>query len=374
MTLKFKTGWRCLVQRLSSLSRTWRLALCACLLATVYWAAIASDLYISEARVVVERSDGVGSGAPDFSSLLIGNSAPQDLLLLREYLLSTDMLAKLDARLKLRAHYADRHRDPLSRMWPQDASMERFHDYYLRRISVEYDDFSRMLVINAEAYSPAMAKALTADLVSEGERFMNDMTHRIAGEQVVYIERQVHDLGERLNGARQALLAYQNANGLVSARGEVETLSTVVAAAEGNLAQLNVKRNALTEIFTPQSPAIRQLDAEIAAVQDQIAVQRKRMVSAQGSGLNRVAEEQERLQAAAAFALDIYKTALGALERARIEATRKLKNVAVVQSPTLPEYPLRPRRLYNIAVFIFATLMLAAAVHLLSAIIEDHRD
>jgi capsular polysaccharide transport system permease protein len=363
------------MKKILKASRLWQLAAGACVLAVLYWGLIASDRYVSEAKVVVERSDAIGADASNFTSLLIGNTAPQDLLLLREYLLSVDMLKKLEADLKLREHYSDYRRDPLSRLWFSDASLERFHHHYLQRVSVEYDDFSRVLVIEAQAYTPEMAQAIARTLVSEGERFMNEMTHRIAGEQVVYIEKQVQAQGERVKAARQDLLAYQNANGLVSPRGDVESLSSVVAAGEGELADLKVKRAALKDVFTPQSPAIQQIDAQIDAIEKQIGAQRARMVSHKGKGgLNRVVEEHERLQAAAEFAQDIYKTALSALEKARIEATRKLKNVAVVQSPTTPEYPLEPRRLYSIAVFVLMTLMLAGVVQLLGAIVKDHRD
>ena len=43
-------------------------------------------------------------------------------------------------------------------------------------------------------------------------------------------------------------------------------------------------------------------------------------------------------------------------------------------SATLPEYPLRPRRLYNIATFLIGALLLAGLIHLLVAIVRDHRD
>jgi capsular polysaccharide transport system permease protein len=285
------------------------------------------------------------------------------------------MLRTLDARLHLRQHYADADHDLLSRLWPADASAERFHDYYLRRVSVVMDDYSRVLVIQVQAYTPAMAQAIAAELVAQGEDFMNEINHRIASEQVVFIEQQVNSQGERMLKARQALLAYQNAHGLVSPRAEVQNLSGVVAEAEGRLATLEVRRRAQAEIFTSASPVMQSLDAEIAAVRREIEGQRARMVSGRGgAGLNRSVEEQERLQAVAEFSTDVYKTALVALEKARIEATRKLKNVAVVQSPALPEYPLEPRRLYNIVVFVLMTLMLAGVVRLLGAIVRDHRD
>lgn len=355
-------------------SRLWQAAAALCVLAALYWGLIASDRYVSEAKVVVERSDAIGANTSDFASMLIGNTAPQDLLLLREYLLSVDMLQLLDAKLNLREHYSSAG-DPLSRMWFRDASLERFHAHYLQRVSVDYDDYSRVLVIQAQAYTPEMAHDIAQTMVREGERFMNEMTHRIASDQVIYIEKQVETQGQRAKEARQALLAYQNANGLVSPRGDIESLSSVVASAEAELAELKVRRASLKDVFTPQSSTIVQIDARIAAVEREIDAQRNRMVSTKGKrGLNRVIEEQERLQLAAEFSQDLYKTALSALEKARIEATRKLKNVAVVQQPTTPEFPLQPRRIYNIVVFVLMTLMLFGVIQLLRAIVKDHRD
>jgi hypothetical protein len=74
------------------------------------------------------------------------------------------------------------------------------------------------------------------------------------------------------------------------------------------------------------------------------------------------------------FMQEAYKSALIGLEKGRVEATRILKKVLVLQSATLPEYPLRPRRLYNIATFLIGALLLAGLIHLLVAIVRDHRD
>jgi capsular polysaccharide transport system permease protein len=355
-------------------SRLWQAAILLCLIATVYWSLMASDRFVSTANVVVQRSDAGTSANADFMSLLINNSAPQDLLLLRKYLLSADMLEKLDRMLHLREHFSDPKRDVLSRLWPANASRERFYDYYGERVSVEYDEYAHVLTIQAQAYTPEMAQKIAQTLVAEGERFMNEMSHRIAAEQVVFIEEQVRLQSKRVNEARQALVSFQNANGLVSARGTVESLSGVVATAEAQLAELNVKRDAIRDVFTAQSPAAQDLDNQIAALRREIAKQRARMASPDGKSLNSVVEEQERLQSAVGFAEDVYKTALSALEKERIEAMRKIKNVAIVQAPTLPEYPMQPRRLYNIAVFWLIAMMVAAVLHLLRAIVRDHRD
>jgi capsular polysaccharide transport system permease protein len=90
--------------------------------------------------------------------------------------------------------------------------------------------------------------------------------------------------------------------------------------------------------------------------------------------LNRTVEEFQRLQLAADFAMEVYKTALVSLEKGRVEATRTIKKVSVLQAPGLPQYPMEPRRLYLIVVFVLSALLLAGIVHLIAAIIRDHKD
>ena len=119
-----------------------------------------------------------------------------------------------------------------------------------------------------------------------------------------------------------------------------------------------------------------QINAEVQAVQQQLQAERSRLASPKGNGktLNRIAEEYDRLLLDAGFQQDVYRTALAALERARIDASRLLKKVSIVQAPTRPEYSLEPARLYSIAVFLIATLVVAGILHVLLDIIREHRD
>jgi len=345
------------------------------LLAVFYWGIVASDRYVSEAHVVIQKTDLAGGQGADFSSL-IGNVGGNhsDQLLLRDYLLSVDMLKKLDSRLNLRAHYSDWHRDPLSRMWFSDAPMEKFHQYYLSRVSVEFDDYAGVLIIKSQGYDPKMAQAIAVTMVEEGERHMNAMAHGLAQDQVVFLEKKVGEMGERTIQARQAALIYQNTKGLVSPQGTAENLAAIVNRLEATLTDLRTRRSALLGYLMPGSSNIIELNQQIDAVEQQIKQEKSRLVSPGGKMLNSTVEEYQRLQMNAEFAQDIYKTALGALENGRIEASRTLKKVVMLQTPSAPQYPLEPRRLYNIIVFILVTLLFAGVVHLLAAIVRDHKD
>ena len=85
------------------------------ILATAYWGLIASDRYVSEACIVIDRTEIAGGQGTDFVSLITGGNRNNDLMLLREHLRSVDMLNKLDGKLGLRSHYSNKQYDLISR-------------------------------------------------------------------------------------------------------------------------------------------------------------------------------------------------------------------------------------------------------------------
>lgn len=351
-------------------------ALIACLLSTFYWMVIASDRYVSEARVIVERTDLPGGQAVDLAGLLAGggNGSRADQLLVRDYLLSADLLRKLDAELGLRAHYSDPWRDPLSRMWFQRAPFERFHRYFLSRVSVDYDDYAGVLVIKAQAYDAQTARAIAAMMVSEGEQFLNSSAHKLAKAQVAFLEEQLDRVHQRNMKARQALLDFQDRKGLVSPLNTAEGIGIIITRLEAQRAETQAQVAALRAYLVPDHPNIAMLEQQAAALTEQIEREHERLAAPGGRSLNRTTEEFQRLEFEAGFTQEVYKSTLASLERGRLEATRTIKKLSVVQAPTLPESASQPRRTYNSILFFLLTMLLAGVAHLLAAIVRDHMD
>jgi len=346
---------------------------------TVYWSLLAARRYVSEAHVVVDLvqspSTASSMGLPELSSALSGSAptAPRDLLLLRDYLLSTDMLKVLDAKLDLRAHYSGSY-DPFSRMLYKDEPLEWFQRHYRSRVSAEYDEKNGVLVIQAQAYTPQMAQDIARAMVEEGGRFINELAQNLARVQVRFAEREVAAAATRMAQARQGLVAFQNTHGLVSPPGTVVDISAVVARLEGERSDLQARRGAMAAYLAPTAPDLIQVNEQIRAVDRQLHAQRARLASTGGNTLNRVAEQYDRLQIEAGFQQSMYQTAIAALERARIDATRTLKTVSVLQQPILPQYSAEPGRLYHSAAFGLGTLLLAGILQLLIAVVREHRD
>ncbi|MDP5134955.1 chain-length determining protein [Rheinheimera baltica] len=360
------------MKHLIKLQPHWFAACFAVAVAACYWLFFASDRYVSEATVVLESPE-ITPTSLNFTALISGTGGAGDLLLLREHLLSVDMLSKLDNALDLRAHYSGNSIDFISRL-DSDASTEKFHEYFLNYANIQFDEYSSVLRLRIQAYTPQMAKQITMALMQEGERHMNLMGQRLAQEQLDFIDVQVATLSERLVSAREALLGFQNEHGLVSPTGTVQSIVTIVAQLEAQLAITEAQRKAALKFQSVNAADVVRLDGQIQAYKQQIILEKNKVATGSGLALNRVAAEYETLELRARFALELYSNALMVLENTRVEAARKLKQISVLQQPTLPEYSVEPQRLKSIIVFSFFAFVLAGIAHLARLIIRDHQD
>ena len=344
-------------------------------LSTGYWL-FSSDRYVSEAIVLIQNTEQISMPTFDIATVLggLGSISKPDQLLLREHLLSVDMLKKLDADFNLRAHYSDRRRDFASRMWFEDASIEWFHRHYLSRVTVDFDDYAGVLRIRVQAYDAATAQAITRMLVKEGERYMNEMSHALARAQVDFLSTQVASAHEQLLQASHTLLDFQNQKGLVSPKATVGSIHAIIAKLEEQRTELQTQLASLPRSLDRNHPTRKSLQQSLLAVERQIAQEHAKLASTSGMPLNSLVEEEQRLEMDLDFKKAVYKTALAGLEKGRMDAARTLKQVSVLQLPVLPEYAMEPRRIYGVVATLCITILVIGIVNLLKSVILDHVD
>ncbi|MEA1989895.1 MAG: chain-length determining protein [Pseudomonadota bacterium] len=352
----------------------WLVALFIMLVSTVYWSVVVTERYVSKAHVVLQTPD-IAPPEISFSSMMSGGAASNtaDLLYLRDYLLSPDVLKLLDKELNLKQHFTQSNIDWVSRM-DADLPLEFFHDYYLKRVSVEMDSYSNVLVIQAQAFDSLTAHKVVSLLIQFGEKHMNQMGQRLASEQVGFIEKQVEQLAQRLEQSQQAVLAYQDKEGLMSPEKTAESINTLVAGLYQELSKLKANKAVLSQYQSSRSPDIIKLTNEIKVLESQINKEKMQLTDVQGKALNKVTADYQALLLKAQFAQEMYANALATLEATRVEAARKLKQVSVLQSASVPEYPIEPNRLYNITVTIILVTLISIILSLFMTIIRDHKD
>jgi capsular polysaccharide transport system permease protein len=161
----------------------------------------------------------------------------------------------------------------------------------------------------------------------------------------------------------------------VSATGVGQAGPEVLLLWQQKLAELQVKRSSMKQFLREDSPEIQSVDAEIRAVEGQVASRKKDLLPNGGAkGLSQARLEFANLMYEAAMNKEMFLGAIRATTEARAEASRTLKRVDMVQAPTLPVRPDRGSMILNL---FWAVLVGGLSWRILGQIkryVESHND
>jgi capsular polysaccharide transport system permease protein len=360
-------------------SRNLALALIAVpwVLAAVYLWLLAADRYVAESVVAVrENGETPIIGADALTRLFVGNGAASrsDELLLEAYVLSNDMLKELDAALDLRRSFGAPRYDLLFRL-PPNATQERFFDYYLQRVEALVDDNSGLLRIRTQAFTPEAAQAINQKIIEISERFINESSHRLAREQMAFAESELDKARKHVNDARDALLAFQAEHGVLDPVAQASANTGLTVELQASLSRQEAELKSLLGYLNDDSHQVRGLRAQIDGTRAQLETESRRaMTGKHGTSLNVLAGQFQELAANLTFAQDTYKLALTGVETARVESTRKLKSLVLIESPDQPQSARYPQRIYSLIALLMGLGLLYGIVSLVVATIEDHQE
>jgi capsular polysaccharide transport system permease protein len=347
------------------------------LVAALYLTLFAADRYVSESTMAVRQAGSEGVALPGAAMLLAGITPParEDTIYVQHYIHSLGLLQKLESELKISEHFATSRRDLLHRFW-RGSSQEDFLQYYRNRVQVNFDDLSSLLTVRVEGLEPEFAQRLNKRILEESERFVNEYSQRMAREKLEFAEGELNTAAQRVQQAKDRVLTFQTSNRQLDPVFQAEASGALAAELLATKARLEGELNALLAYMSEDAPQVRALRSRIAATSRQAQAERERGTkpTQQGEQLNLQALEFQSLKMQTDFAVDAYKIALGAVENARIEATRKLKSLVVIEPPSKPETPEYPRRVYILLTVLAATLLIYAIVRLVLATIREHQD
>ncbi|WP_439098259.1 capsule biosynthesis protein [Campylobacter devanensis] len=340
-----------------------------------YYTFIAADRYVSEVSLSVKSTDGSSPISLSGIESLVGvaSSSTEDIKLLQEYIKSFDMLQKLDEKINLRSLYEKQKIDLFFRIY-SSTSKESYLKYYRDRIHILFDDTTGLLNVAVEGFSPEDARNISAAILEECERFINEISHNIAREQLRFAQGELESAKQKYKDAKNELLAFQNEYGVFDPQSLAKTKAGFITEIELQISKKETELNTMRSYLNDNAPEIAALKAELRAHKEQLEKERRKVASnASQDKLNDVVAQFEALYLNLSFAEDVYKTAITAVETTRIEIGRKAKQVVVIQSPYVPDSAAYPNKIYNIiTIFVILTLIFGV-VRLVRAIIDEHR-
>lgn len=353
--------------------RTYRWVILSVLVVAVYYAFLASDRYQSKATLFIKSAEAETVSVPGLQ-LLSGNTSEQrDSSVLVSYIQSYSMLDYLDEKIKIGEHFSNPEWDFISRM-ENEPSREEFLAYYRTRISVSSAIDSSLIEVRAQGYTPEYAKLIVDEIIIEAERFVNEVSQRIAKDQISFVENEVTRAQQNISGIRENMLKFQNENNLLDPEASGVALQTAISTLEAELIQLRADEKVQAGFLNDEASDLVATRARITALEEQLDIERAKLASEDTVSINEAFAEFTQMKFDLDFASQVYATTLAGAERARVEAYKKLKYLVVVSPSFLPEDAQYPRSLYNLVTMFVALSLAYGIIMMIIATIREHRD
>jgi capsular polysaccharide transport system permease protein len=345
------------------------------LLGVIYYTVIAADRYTSESMIAVQSAlVSPGIGGPTSLGAGTGLLGWQDTLYVMDYVHSTPLALDLEKKLELRKHFEASGPDLFYRLWP-DSSNEWFVKYFRSRVEVEFSDVNGLLTIRTQGFTPAKALEINRSIMNSAERFVNEFSHRIAAEQMLFSQGEFDAAAVKWQAAKAKLNEFQSVNKILDPVAQSTAASALTAELQATVARLEADLKSKLSFMQSDAPQIVTLRDQINANRAQLEAEKARTTSSQsGDRLGTLNTKFQELLLNAAIAEDGYKQANAALEAARIEAARKLKSLVIVQAPVEPQTAEYPRRIYNLLTLLALCAIVYSVVRLIVATIQEHQD
>lgn len=338
--------------------RHWRLILSLILLVflpfasvSVYLWGFAEDQYGSVTGFTVRQEEG-GSASSLVGGLaqLAGTSSSPDGDILYEFILSHEMVRKINSVANLRAHYSQHwESDPAFSIWP-DPSIEDLVWYWRRIVRISYDQASGLMEVRVLAFDPEKAQEIAELILKESQLKINALNRQLREDAMGYANRDLEEAIERLKDAREALTSFRSRTQILDPEADIRGRMGVMNNLQQKLADALIAYDLLLETTGDNDPRIAQAKRQVEVIRERISQERQTIAEGEKEQDDEegvypaLLAEYEGLVVDREFAEETYGAALTAVDLARDKAMRQSRYLATYIAPTLAETAEYPQR------------------------------
>jgi capsular polysaccharide transport system permease protein len=343
------------------------LVLVPTILVGAYLYGFAADQYVSEARFIVRGSaQSAGGGAVAASIGRVGGGAAEggassggaEAMALRDYVNSYDAIRDANEILDVAAIYQREEADWWFRL---DRNVPELMTRYMNNmVTVTRDSETGTGILRVRAFRPEDAHGLAEALMTLAERLINRLSERQRNDTLNNARREVGLAEARVLAARDALSEFREREQNLDASRSAAAAGERINAMQGQLTMVRTEAQNARNFLRADNPQYIILQNRIRAIESQI-VEGRQASTRGGEALLQQLAAFDRLVMEREFADKQLSSATTSLEGARYETQRQQLYVARVVQPSLPVYPLYPRRML-ILLSVFGCLAIIYAV------------
>ena len=339
----------------------------------LYLALFASDIYLAEAKFAI-RSQNQQQSLDMLSTFFRTNSSSlSDSYIVQNYIQSMDMIDKVDGKLHIRDHYADRSHDIWYRL-TRNATQDEMLRYWSWAVVTTFDPDTSIMTVQTKAFSPQIAQAVCQAILDASEALVNAMNDRARTDAISLAQAEVARAEARIREAHEAMRQYRERTVILDPQAVASGLYGLVNQLEGEITKTTAELAEASTYMQADSPRVVMLQNRLAVLQKQLQSEKARLASQmQGDKpLSALVSEFQSLTLEEEFAQKQLTSAMASLETARVQAESKSLYVESFQKPMVPDESLYPRPIVFSLVFMLAAAVLLGLVSLIVAAIREH--
>jgi capsular polysaccharide transport system permease protein len=332
-------------------------------LVAAYYLTLAAPVYVSESKFVVRMMSP--SSHSSIGQMLQSSGitrSQDDTFSVSDFLLSRDALRQIDQREPLRNIFALPKLDFLARYprpWDSN-SFEGLYRYYLSRLDVFHNASTGITTLRTRAFAAGDAFRLNRELLSAASDLLVRLNTRARDDGIAFSRQEVADAENKLLDIQSDITKFRNNEMMIDpSRVSVLMLDTI-----GRLSTelaLTRARRAEAIVAVPDSAAVPNLGSRIMALEDQIDLERAKLVGKDTSVSVHIAE-YERLTLMREMASRALTLASASLETARVDARRQQLYLETIVQPNSPDEAIEPTK----AIYVFVTFLLGCVLSLIT--------
>lgn len=207
------------------------------LLTAAYLGLVASNEFVSEARIVVRA--GVSNETPQVAvaataSLMKGfgggagqAAGQQDGYIVTNYIQGRSIIDDLGGAKAIVEFYSRPDVDWLSRL-PSHANFENIWKYWQHKVSATLDIPSGIVILEVRAFTRSDAEDLAKRVIAASEKLVNDMSERARSDALGQAQVEFAKAKQRVSVAQRELLIFRNNNELLDPMMSAGSVSEVL--------------------------------------------------------------------------------------------------------------------------------------------------
>jgi capsular polysaccharide transport system permease protein len=345
----------------------------------VYFTTQVPDRFQTESAFIIKGSKTADQGSGKGVSALLGaaNGQIQDAFVVKRYIESPEMLAKLNAEFNLLATFQRNNIDWQWHLSPKSSSNEVMR-YYRQMVKVHLDETSGLLILTVEDFDKKQSVALARAILRNAETFLNQLSHQVATNQLGFGDEQLAKSSQKLAEAQSNLQAFQAKHALVSLNEELGLKTNIIATLEADLAQKDIELETASSYLSDDAFKVISLRQQRQNIQAKLDEYRQGL-SGQSQNPNdpklvALQKDYDKLKLDVQFWTDNYQANLKTLEATKLEAVQKLKFLLLVSEPFEPLRSEVPKRGYLVLTVLLGGGLLLGIFRLMLFTVWDHQE